>query len=390
MRHRIVRLIVVALLLAVGVGAAAVAWRVERNGPLVAAAQRDVDRRIDVLAGAVVDISAAQAAYVAPGQDPAPALERFPRLLRQVSTGTAEIGLTLRAAPSRPALQRFADATSRLAQADALARDSLLLGDTLTASHVIFGESRTALAAMSTSLGTLRTVETSARADERAAEVTRAWMIVAGAGLVWAVGLLLVALLSLQRPSARGNVPLPVDEGIAKNDSPASSMLHASDLNEAADLCTALSRVDTTTALPSLLARAATLLDGAGIVVWMSAGEELFAAAVHGYTAAMISRLGAIPRDALNATAAAWRTGTVQLVPGDATSHGAIAAPLLGPDSCLGVFAVELRHGREADEATRAITLMIAAQLASVVAGWPAVTPVANEATGTYSEAHSN
>jgi hypothetical protein len=39
---------------------------------------------------------------------------------------------------------------------------------------------------------------------------------------------------------------------------------------------------------------------------------------------------------------------------------------------CVGVFAAEVRHGRENDRATQAVTVMIAAQLASIVSAWPA------------------
>ena len=240
-----------------------------------------------------------------------------------------------------------------------------------TASHTIFGEARAALTAMSAALGTIRAVEASTRADERAAVRARGWRTVAGAAIIWTIGLLLLAPVSIRRPPQL-EAPLPSDTSAETTASPEPHQaLYAGDVIEAADLCTAISRVESTTALTSLLARAATLLDGAGIIVWMNAGSELFAAAAHGYTAATMGRLGAIPRDATNATAAAWRTGALQVVPGDRTSHGAIAAPLFGPDACIGVFAVELRHGREADSVTRAITVMIAAQLASVVAGWP-------------------
>ena len=370
MRHRIVRLIVVVLLLAVGAGAAVVAWDVERGAPIAVAEQREVDDRLDRLSSTLADISIGQAAYVAPGQDPGPAIERSPLLIREVSTGTAAIGPMLHAPDSRRALQSFADAISRLAEADGLARDSVFFGDTFTASNTIFGEARAALTAMSAALGTIRAVEASTRADERAAVRARGWKTVAGAAIIWTIGLLLLAPLSTRRPPQL-EAPLPSDTSAETTASPEPQALYAGDVIEAADLCTAISRVESTTALTSLLARAATLLDGAGIIVWMNAGSELFAAAAHGYTAATMGRLGAIPRDATNATAAAWRTGALQVVPGDRTSHGAIAAPLFGPDACIGVFAVELRHGREADSVTRAITVMIAAQLASVVAGWP-------------------
>src|SRR4030095_7183646 len=138
----------------------------------------------------------------------------------------------------------------------------------------------------------------------------------------------------------------------------------------AADLCTAISRVTAEQALPDLLARAATLLDAAGVIVWMSAGEELFAVTAHGYDARMLARMGAISLSADNATAAAWRTGEVRTVAGDATTNGAIIAPLFGPTACIGVLTAEVRHGREGDASTRAVTAMLAAQLATAVAAW--------------------
>ena len=46
-------------------------------------------------------------------------------------------------------------------------------------------------------------------------------------------------------------------------------------------------------------------------------------------------------------------------------SNGAIVAPMFGPDTCIGVLAAEVRHGREQDASTRAVTMMVAAQLAT-------------------------
>jgi hypothetical protein len=146
----------------------------------------------------------------------------------------------------------------------------------------------------------------------------------------------------------------------------------AVDLATAADLCTDISRITTAAALPDLLARAAALLDASGIVVWVSAGDELFAVSAHGYDPRVINRLGPIPRSADHATATAWRTGEMRTVAGDMISNGAIVAPMFGPDSCFGVLAAEVRHGREEDATTRAITAMIAAQLATAVGAWPA------------------
>jgi hypothetical protein len=142
-------------------------------------------------------------------------------------------------------------------------------------------------------------------------------------------------------------------------------------LREAAAVCTAISRVTDAGALPDVLARAAAVIDAAGIIVWLSAGEELFAVAGHGYSPAMLGRLGPIARNTDNATAAAWRRGELRTVAGDTTSPGAIVAPMFGPECCMGVLAAEVRHGRETDTATQAVTSLIASQLATIVTAWP-------------------
>ena len=56
-------------------------------------------------------------------------------------------------------------------------------------------------------------------------------------------------------------------------------------------------------------------------------------------------------------------------------SNGAIVAPMFAPDTCIGVVAAEVRHGREQDPSTRAVTTMVAAQLATVLGAWPSASP---------------
>jgi hypothetical protein len=62
-------------------------------------------------------------------------------------------------------------------------------------------------------------------------------------------------------------------------------------------------------------------------------------------------------------------------------SNGAIVAPMFGPDTCIGVLAAEVRNGREQDASTRAVTMMVAAQLAGVLSAWPSA-PQARAAEG--------
>jgi hypothetical protein len=144
------------------------------------------------------------------------------------------------------------------------------------------------------------------------------------------------------------------------------------DLQAAADVCGALAKTTDTASLREALGRAAAVLDARGIIVWMGAGEELFPALSHGYDQRVVERFGPIPRGAANATAEAWRTAQMRTVAADVMSHGAVAAPIHGVAGCVGVFAAEVRNGREEDPATRALAAIIAAQLAGLVSAWPA------------------
>ena len=139
------------------------------------------------------------------------------------------------------------------------------------------------------------------------------------------------------------------------------------DLLSIAGLCTDLSRVSTTEALPDLLARSAAVLDASGLILWVSVGNRLLPVLGHGYPADAISHLGPVERTDGNAAATAWRTGERVTVGGTQGKAGAIVVPLLGVDVCLGVLACEVPSGREHDPFTQAIAALIAAQLATVV-----------------------
>jgi hypothetical protein len=137
-------------------------------------------------------------------------------------------------------------------------------------------------------------------------------------------------------------------------------------------LCTAIGQITDAQDIEPLLARAATILGASGIVVWMAAGDELIAASAHGYDSRALHRLGHVHRSALNATAVAWQSGTLQTVSGEGSSRGAMVAPMVGTNRCVGVLAVEVPRGREADETAQAIARFLAAQLAATLAPWPA------------------
>ena len=155
-------------------------------------------------------------------------------------------------------------------------------------------------------------------------------------------------------------------------------------LRAASQLCTDLGRVTDVEELNGLIGQAADLMDASGLMVWMITpdGSELRPALSHGYPAEMLARLPALARSADNASALAYRTAQLQIVlarPG--SSNGAVVAPLLSSDGCVGVISAEIRGGGETSESVQALAAIFAAQLAVVLHS----TPDAHEqrATGT-------
>jgi hypothetical protein len=141
------------------------------------------------------------------------------------------------------------------------------------------------------------------------------------------------------------------------------------DLGGVAALCADLARIQDTRTLPTLLERAADILQASGIVLWIADpdGRELSPIVVHGYSPQLSARFGTILRDAENVTASAYRTGLLQTMKGDAISNGAVAAPLITSGGCVGVMAAELKNGGEQQHALLAAAAIVAAQLATLV-----------------------
>ena len=83
-------------------------------------------------------------------------------------------------------------------------------------------------------------------------------------------------------------------------------------------------------------------------------------------------RMGPVSTEANNATAVAWRTGELQAVEGEPGAPGALVAPIVTPEGCVGVLAAELGDEREARADIRALTTIFAAQLATFVTAVPA------------------
>lgn len=395
MQTRGTRLILLAVLLAVGIGAGLLTWNAQQQAAELRRQHGDVAARLDALLDITARLGHAQQAYVAPGQPDGPWLEQFASLVQRLNDDIAAVRPRMHSPGAADALQQAGQRTATLVDIDQRAREHLRNGESLLAADLIFADGSTAREAIAAPLRALTQSERASFEAEQAAALQQGWLVLGLAAAVWTVGLLLLAGVPAAPRAVETPVPQPLPEvsdlrfeqveDAAAASSTSTPVAPTIDLAAAAGVCTELSRLTSVAALPGVLARAAALLDASGLIVWMGAGEELFAVTAHGYDARVVNRLGPLARSADNATARCWRTGEVGAVTGDTLSNGAIVAPMFGPDACIGVLAAEVRHQRENDPAVRAVTAMIAAQLATAVAAWPAAsssTTLPTAATG--------
>jgi CHASE3 domain sensor protein len=371
MRSGAWRFLVLIVLLASGGGAAWSSWHASRQIAQLDRSQREASHRVDRLLANLDSVTAAQQTYVT--TSPA-TLEpsRVPELIGEIRSEIERLRPHMRSTEGGRSLQSVAAAAASLQDIETRAQDHVRLGQSLMAADLVSAEGHAADEVMASGLRTIRTAEDDAYATARAEALDLSWTVAASVAAVWALGLILMVV---RKPPLPEQIPVPAPtQPLLGIPDAADARLPAThpDLQSAAEVCTAIGRLTSAEALPELLRRAASVLDASGIVVWMAAGEELFAAAAFGYPPQVIRKLGPINRAAINATAAAWRDGTLQAVSGDHGARGALAAPMLGPDRCIGVLAVEVGIGGDGHAATRAVTMMFAAQLAAALAGWPA------------------
>jgi hypothetical protein len=372
MRSRARPLVALVILLAGVGGATWSSWNASQQISQLDRSQRDLADRVDHLFATLDAVTRAQQAHVIPSPDQDPS--RAPALIEQVRAEIERLRPHVRAIEAGRALQVVAAAAAALQDVEGRAQEHLRLGQDLMAGDIIFSEGREADASVAAGLRTLRAAEDDAYGTARAAALDSSWTILGAVAVLWVASVALLTRLPAAGQEASSafapvhpvREPAPIEPVRATHP----------DLQAAADVCTAIGRLTSAEELPRLLQQAASVLEASGIVLWMAAGEQLFAAAAVGYAPELIRRLGPIHRAAINATAAAWRTGALQIVSSHGADPGALVAPMLGPDRCIGVLAVETV--REDDPAARAVTSLLAAQLAAALAGWPAasVAPV--------------
>src|SRR2546428_5689025 len=171
-----------------------------------------------------------------------------------------------------------------------------------------------------------------------------------------------------------------LDSSTAADRSPATAPSHPEpDLSAAAHLCTALGCVSDTREAGRLPEGPCRILDAVGLIVWVWDPQltELRPALAHGYADKVLAQLPRVRRDTDNATAAAFRSAQTRIVNGHDLVSGAVVVPLMTPEGCVGVLAVELRHGGEQRESVRALATILAAHLAMLI-GMPRLADAVN------------
>ncbi len=398
MKSLVLRLIVVIVAVGSWAGAGYKVWELEGRAGAARNAADTFERQARQAVVGLADLRGALQACVADGQNPEVWQQTAARLIDAAAAQVRSLREAARSPEAQGAIEDAVEQVASVRRSESRAREYLASSQRLSASDVLFAEASPQAQKAADALDMARGQE--AIASATALEQIRVQQLTFAGG---AAGVSLLALLLLL-PVPRAARVQPADEaddqttadpgsslGIShvapapKRQAPPEDEVMAAlsaidavqqagplpapvDLQAAADLCAALARVQEPRELPALLERAAAVLNAAGIVVWMpdGVGGHLRPALAHGYPPVVITRMGTIAADADNATAVAFRTQTVQAVPAEGTSPGAVAAPLVTADGCSGVMAAELRAGSPATD-VRAISGIIAAQLATLI-----------------------
>jgi len=422
MKNRAVR-IALFLLVVLAFGAAGYELTLlDRQATATRDAARAFEEKARQVEAAVRELRAAQFAYVATGQGFAfwtarvgtllPAIGADLQKLCSMATDGTATGLKP-GGPTCPFVSAALDDLATVQRIDTSVQGYLREDQRLLASDLVFSDLREADQTLAARIEEARKHQ--AAADDAAANTVRRKQIAtAGGAAVFAVLILLLLVPAgrtlaedksgtvpdsrLQAPGVIGLRPEPAAHGSSPEGEPmpgawspepevrrassatvesaAANIPHPVDLSGAAALCTDFARLREPTELPALLERAAALLHAVGVVVWVAdaSSGELRPALSHGYPPQALARIHGVSKDDDNATACAYRERRLRVVEGDAQSNGAIAAPLLAPDGCVGVMAAEIREGQERDEGIQSVAAIIAAQLATLVTPQAAAT----------------
>jgi hypothetical protein len=325
---------------------------------------------------ALADYRAAEAGYLATGQESAYWMTRVDSLTSSMSDAiTRESGATP-SPQARASYDAAAGALDDLGKLDGRARALVKNDQRFVASDVIFMDCLQAANHLAQTLAAARESDRGAREEQltRLSEVR-----LAAIGGSMAFGLVGAWILLARARGTSATEPVPVAEPasgrsvslgpIQPDPVPATA---ASDVNltEAAGLCVDLARVLDSRDVPALFERAAKILGAKGLVLWVAdtSGALLRPSLSHGYSEKVLARMNGLQMDGDNATALAFRSMQAQIVGASSPSGaGALAVPLVTATGCVGVLSAEVKRARPGSD-TLSVAQMIAAQFSALVA----------------------
>jgi len=365
--------------------------------------RRNAVRTFDVLSreavASLASLRSAEAAYLVAGQGLGHWMSRVDALLESATSRLEELRPLASSDDTRTALASAATAVESVRNIDKRAREYLHTDQPVMASDVIFADAAEAATSAGRQIEAARLLEyTRWDADEAAVRRRQLYTGAAAVGIgVLALGLFAFAPAGgtqkrqQELPAATAPVESRLPPAAVVEPEPPAEPVPAPRtapvlappqeppelpseivpiLKATVEVCTDLNRARETDDLSRLLARAAQVMDASGLVVWLGVpgGKSLRPVLAHGYSQQALARMPHVPRSGDNAAAAAYRTEQLQIVltkPGVAS--GALAAPMISPDGCIGALTAEIRNGSETSDGVQALAAIFAAQLAGVL-----------------------
>lgn len=374
-RHRNLGLLF-AFIVLLAIGTLVQNFRFDQSLARTRASAETVDHRIGTAEVTLSDLRAAQTAYLATGQGPDFWMQRAGELSGQIDTAIGD----LRQGADDDARTHYAEASAALQalmKIDGRARADIQNDQRFMASDLILTDSTAPAQQLTAALDAARAAEASA-ADAQIVRTSR--IRLAMNALAFLVLIAVTSSVTRRKPaqtaaSARAetaemirNLPPAVKTGTTPVARPVPAPIAS--LPDAAELCVDLARVIDSRDVPTLLERAARVLEAKGVIIWMADKDQgtLQPTLTHGYSDKVLTRLGVLDIDADNVTSLSYRSMRPQTMAAMSIgSAGAIAVPLITAAGCTGVLAVETRDSKPASEMV-AVARIIAAQFATLIA----------------------
>ena len=332
------------------------------------------------LIATIGELRTGQVAYVARGQGEAFWMTHVASLLPTLQKQAADFAASLTAPDAQTAFESAVVALENFRTLDSRVKEFVGNGNSLLAADLIFSEGLEAAATASMQVAVALNAEMEARTAGISQMRSRQLAILGGAAAGLLLTLIALAFTGTAAPSeAVAPVAAPTIEPIRfEAPLPRAKAAITPKLITTAQLCSELARINESRQLPALLERAAKVLEASGIIAWVAdpGGRELRPAMSFGYADQTVAKMGSIPRDAGNAVAGAYRAAAIRTVAGDGATNGALVAPLMTADGCIGVLSAEMKTGSEKDESSQALATIFASQLATLVSPPEMVVPV--------------